>query len=178
MPDHSLLFSFPFPPALTRYPSSEKLYTICAFFLCLDARVCVPHGPVVVCFLFFVSSFSGDFFIPAFQCPHLVERIGTLGDGGKWVCGLDRVAKQDRCVIYSFGIAFFFIRAHVMFKMIWYKGINGESSFEQSLLQRVPGCEVWGYDFSVKGVRDFFFFNSLSLFSSLLTDFAFDLVGT
>jgi len=55
-----------------------------------------------------------------------------LGDGGKWVCGLDRVAKQDKCVIYSFGI-------------------NGESSFEQSLLQRVPGCEVWGYDFSVKG---------------------------
>jgi Methyltransferase domain len=46
---------------------------------------------------------KGDFFIPAFQCPHRVERIGTLGDGGKWVCGLDRVAKQDKCVIYSFG---------------------------------------------------------------------------
>lgn len=47
--------------------------------------------------------FSGDFFIPAFQCPHQVERIGTLGDGGKWVCGMDRVVKQDKCVIYSFG---------------------------------------------------------------------------
>jgi len=46
----------------------------------------------------------GDFFIPAFQCPHKVERVGTLGDGGKWVCGLDRVAKQDKCVIYSFGL--------------------------------------------------------------------------
>jgi Methyltransferase domain len=45
----------------------------------------------------------GDFFIPAFQCPHLVERIGTLGDGGKWVCGMDRVEKQKKCVIYSFG---------------------------------------------------------------------------
>jgi hypothetical protein len=32
-------------------------------------------------------------------------------------------------------------------------GINGESSFEQGLLQRAPGCEVWGYDFSVTGVR-------------------------
>jgi len=73
-----------------------------------------------------------DFFIPAFQCPHRVERIGTLGDGGKWVCGIDRVAKQDKCVIYSFGI-------------------NGESSFESSLLNRAPNCEIWGYDFSVNG---------------------------
>ncbi|KAI9437659.1 methyltransferase domain-containing protein [Lactarius indigo] len=71
-----------------------------------------------------------DFFIPAFQCPHRVQRIGTLGDGGKWVCGLDRVAKQDKCVIYSFGI-------------------NDESSFESTLLKRAPGCEVWGYDYSV-----------------------------
>ncbi|KAI9455892.1 methyltransferase domain-containing protein [Russula earlei] len=71
-----------------------------------------------------------DFFIPAFQCPHRVERIGTLGDGGKWVCGMDRLAKQDKCVIYSFGV-------------------NDESSFESSLLKRAPGCEVWGYDYSV-----------------------------
>src|SRR5712691_5504595 len=48
--------------------------------------------------------FPGDFFTPAFQCPHRVERVGTLGDGGKWVCGLDRVAKQKHCVIYSFGL--------------------------------------------------------------------------
>jgi hypothetical protein len=47
----------------------------------------------------------GDFFIPAFQCPHRVERIGTLGDGGKWTCGVDRLAKQDKCVIYSFGLS-------------------------------------------------------------------------
>jgi len=71
-----------------------------------------------------------DFFIPSYQCPHRFERVGILGDGGKWVCGLDRVAKQDKCVIYSFGV-------------------NGESSFEQSLLRRAPGCEVWGYDYSV-----------------------------
>ncbi|EMD33741.1 hypothetical protein CERSUDRAFT_67883 [Gelatoporia subvermispora B] len=72
-----------------------------------------------------------DFFIPAFQCPHHVERVGTMGDGGKWVCGLERIARQKECVIYSFGI-------------------NGESSFEAELLQRAPGCQVWGYDFSVK----------------------------
>jgi len=71
-----------------------------------------------------------DFFIPAFQCPHHVERIGQRGDGGKWVCGVERVARQDKCVVYSFGI-------------------NGESSFESALLTRAPGCEVWGYDYSV-----------------------------
>jgi len=73
-----------------------------------------------------------DFFTAAFQCPHRVERVGTLADGGKWVCGLERVAKQKQCVIYSFGI-------------------NGESSFERDLLLRAPGCEAWGYDYSVDG---------------------------
>jgi len=72
-----------------------------------------------------------DFFVPAFQCPHRVERVGTLGDGGKWVCGLDRVAKQDKCVIYSFGV-------------------NHESSFESALLKRAPSCEIWGYDYDVE----------------------------
>ncbi|THH26618.1 hypothetical protein EUX98_g7567 [Antrodiella citrinella] len=74
-----------------------------------------------------------DFFIPAFQCPHRVERIGNLGDGGKWVCGLDRVAKQKECVIYSFGL-------------------NGEVSFEAELLQLAPGCQLWGYDYSVQSI--------------------------
>jgi len=73
-----------------------------------------------------------DFFIPTFRCPHRLERIGVIGDGGKWVCGLQRVANQKKCVIYSFGV-------------------NGESSFEATLLKRAPNCEVWGYDFSVGG---------------------------
>jgi len=46
---------------------------------------------------------TGDFFIASFQCPHHVERIGALGDGGKWVCGVERLARQKKCVIYSFG---------------------------------------------------------------------------
>jgi len=71
-----------------------------------------------------------DFFTPSFQCPHAVERIGINADGGKYVCGLHRIANKPDCVIYSFGI-------------------NGESSFEAELLQRTSGCQVWGYDFSV-----------------------------
>jgi hypothetical protein len=32
-------------------------------------------------------------------------------------------------------------------------GVNIDSSFEAALLRRAPGCEVWGYDFSVVNVR-------------------------
>jgi len=70
-----------------------------------------------------------DFFLPAFRCPYKVQRVGTLGDGGKWVCGLDKVAQHRKCVVYSVGV-------------------NGESSFEAELLEST-NCEVWGYDFSV-----------------------------
>ncbi|KAH9021687.1 hypothetical protein EDB83DRAFT_2431078, partial [Lactarius deliciosus] len=43
---------------------------------------------------------------------------------------MERIAKQEKCVIYSFGI-------------------NGKSSFEAALLERAQGCEVWGYDFTM-----------------------------
>jgi len=71
-----------------------------------------------------------DFFLPSFRCPHRLERIGIMGDGGKWVCGLERIAPKKQCVIYSFGV-------------------NGESSFEADIMKTAPGCEVYGYDFSV-----------------------------
>lgn len=44
-----------------------------------------------------------DFFPPAFSCPHQVTREGALGNGGKWLCGLDRVKHKKDCVVYSFG---------------------------------------------------------------------------
>lgn len=44
-----------------------------------------------------------DFFPAAFNCPHTVERIGNLGVGGKWVCGLDRLVDKKDCIVYSFG---------------------------------------------------------------------------
>jgi hypothetical protein len=73
-----------------------------------------------------------DYFPAAFNCPHEVRRIGILGDGGKWVCGLSRVTEKPDCVVYSVGI-------------------NYESSFEADLLLNTNHCKVWGYDFSVKG---------------------------
>ncbi|KAH7916618.1 methyltransferase domain-containing protein [Hygrophoropsis aurantiaca] len=72
-----------------------------------------------------------DFFLPSFRCPHRLERVGIMGDGGKWFCGLERIAPKKSCVMYSFGV-------------------NGESSFEADILKAAPGCEVYGYDFSVK----------------------------
>jgi hypothetical protein len=71
-----------------------------------------------------------DFIIPAFSCPFPVRRIGTLGDGGKWVCGFDRVVKQPECVVYSFGV-------------------ERESSFEAEILTKSQSCKIYGYDYSV-----------------------------
>ncbi|PVH80514.1 hypothetical protein DL98DRAFT_491330 [Cadophora sp. DSE1049] len=70
--------------------------------------------------------------VPAsWNCPYEVERIGRMGDGGKWVCGMSRYEKKSRpCVLYSFGV-------------------QNESSFEQEMLERT-NCEIWGYDFSVE----------------------------
>ena len=48
---------------------------------------------------------AGDFFPPTFNCPHRVDRIGVIGDGGKWVCGIEVVAMKQECVIYSIGEA-------------------------------------------------------------------------
>ncbi|KAK7455844.1 hypothetical protein VKT23_010881 [Stygiomarasmius scandens] len=71
-----------------------------------------------------------DFFPATYNCPHELRRVGALGDGGKWVCGLSRVEDKPNCVVYSVGI-------------------NHESSFEAELLANTEHCQVWGYDFSV-----------------------------
>ncbi len=76
-----------------------------------------------------------------------------LGDGGKWVCGMERIAKQEKCVIYSFGASNLASSLAARGLIVGCAGINGESSFEAALLERAPGCEVWGYDFTVDSVR-------------------------
>ncbi|KAH8724641.1 methyltransferase domain-containing protein [Phaeosphaeriaceae sp. PMI808] len=95
-----------------------------------------------------------DFFPATWTCPHDFQRVGRLGDGGKWVCGMSIYESlpapnfataenvevrevsspltEGELVIYSFGI-------------------NGESSFEAEMLERVPSARIWGYDFSVEG---------------------------
>jgi len=68
-----------------------------------------------------------DFFPPAFNCPYELERVGALGDGGKWTCGLSRIAEKPDCIVYSFGT-------------------NYESSWENEVLARSRNCQIWAYD--------------------------------
>jgi len=66
----------------------------------------------------------------------MVQRIGPIGDGGKWVCGIERYQDQDpsspSCVLYSFGI-------------------STETNFEIEMLQ-TTNCEIFAYDASVDKV--------------------------
>ncbi|KAJ7816178.1 methyltransferase domain-containing protein [Mycena leptocephala] len=71
-----------------------------------------------------------DLYGPAFSCPFPVYRVGTMGDGGKWVCGLERATHHRNCVIYSMGV-------------------ERQSSFEQEVLRQSPDCQVYGFDYSV-----------------------------
>ncbi|CAL8117814.1 unnamed protein product [Orchesella dallaii] len=56
-----------------------------------------------------------NFFPPAFNCPFMLERVGRLGHGGKWICGLElyeyspskvsNIIREspEECTIYIFG---------------------------------------------------------------------------
>jgi len=68
-----------------------------------------------------------DFFPPAFFCPHELERVGELGDGGKWVCGISQLQEQEDCIVYSVGPP-------------------AEASFEAELLARTRHCQVFIFD--------------------------------
>ncbi|KAH9069679.1 hypothetical protein EDB83DRAFT_384626 [Lactarius deliciosus] len=124
-----------------KYPTHGEYYTTCA------SSIRPPYRPT--------GHRDGGLFHSGFPVPHRVQRVGTLGDGGKWVCGLDRVVKQEKCVIYSFGLFLLFVLLFLGFQRgltwasVYVIGINGESSFESTLLKRAPGCEAWGYDYSV-----------------------------
>lgn len=76
-----------------------------------------------------------DFVRPSFFCPHDLERVGSLGDGGKVVCGMSRYerasSEKDRpeLIIYSLGV-------------------EQDSRFEADFLERT-NARIWGYDYSV-----------------------------
>ncbi|KAF8119469.1 hypothetical protein EV363DRAFT_1508080 [Boletus edulis] len=66
-----------------------------------------------------------DFFLPYFRCPHHVDASKSAANG----C-VDCIIPRKKRVIYSFGF-------------------KGESSFEADIMKVVPGCELYGYGFSV-----------------------------
>ncbi|KAF8939967.1 hypothetical protein BGZ47_007926 [Haplosporangium gracile] len=72
------------------------------------------------------------YFQPSFNCPHEVERVGRLNDGGKWMCGmtiLESMKKEEKCVIYSLGVF-------------------DDSSWEKEMIDRT-NCQVFAFDASV-----------------------------
>lgn len=73
-----------------------------------------------------------DFFPATYTCPHDIQRVGRLGDGGKWVCGMSlfESRKAPETIIYSFGV-------------------NDESTFEAEMLARIPSAHIYAYDYSV-----------------------------
>jgi hypothetical protein len=94
-----------------------------------------------------------DLFPPEVSCPD-IERVGNIGEGGKWVCGLSWLKKQklqeaatstsplrggsseSPCVIYSYGVSI-------------------ETSFEQHMLSFPElKCEIFAFDPTVARVKN------------------------
>ena len=67
-----------------------------------------------------------DPFRDFYQCPAVLEKVGSMSDGGKWVCGVDSFLQRPSCVVYSFGS-------------------KGDTSFEESIIENTA-CSVWTFD--------------------------------
>ncbi len=67
-----------------------------------------------------------DPFRDIYRCPAVMEKLGKLSDGGKWVCGVDSFLQRPGCVVYSFGS-------------------DGDTSFEEAILNRTA-CAVFTFD--------------------------------
>ena len=66
-----------------------------------------------------------DPFRAFYSCP-VQEKVGALGDGGKWVCSKHALLSMPGCTVYSVGS-------------------NGDTSFEQAILSETA-CEVHTFD--------------------------------
>ena len=81
-------------------------------------QISVGHGPKIRIW---------DYFGPAYNCPSK-ERVGKIGDGGKWLCGVRTwLREKPNCVVYSFGS-------------------KGEVSFELGVASKLPNCEIHIFD--------------------------------
>lgn len=73
--------------------------------------------------------FYQNHFEPEFACQH-ERRIGSVGDGGKWICDPHRIANQidKKCLVYSIGS-------------------NNDFTFEMSVQQNIgEDCEIHTFD--------------------------------
>jgi hypothetical protein len=72
------------------------------------------------------SFFFLDNWTPNFHCSN-ARRIGTTGEGGKWVCDPNQLKSRNDCLVYS-------------------AGSNGEFGFELGMKQAMPHCEIHTFD--------------------------------
>ncbi|CAG8972101.1 hypothetical protein HYALB_00011233 [Hymenoscyphus albidus] len=84
-----------------------------------------------------------DFFPPVYTCPHDIQRVGHLGDGGKWVCGMSLYENRPAPPVSKAG------KRTKPGTVIYSFGVNGDSSFEAEMLARVPSAEIFAYDYTV-----------------------------
>ena len=94
-----------------------------------------------------------DFFPATWTCPHDIQRVGRLGDGGKWVCGMSvyESLPAQKAIRENVEVREEAAKAQDEGLVIYSFGINAESSFEAEMLERLPAARIWGYDFSVEG---------------------------
>jgi hypothetical protein len=85
-----------------------------------------------------------DFFPETYACPHDIQRLGRLGDGGKWVYGMSLYeAKPGFAISNSFHKDLVTPRDnHLSF------GVNDESTFEAEMLGRIPSAQMLAFNFS------------------------------
>ena len=69
-------------------------------------------------------------FTEYYACPAQLSKSPLLAeklDGGKWICGLEKIAEKPRCVVYSFGS-------------------QGNFDFETAVHRTAPQCEIHTFD--------------------------------
>ncbi|KFY30131.1 hypothetical protein V493_02114 [Pseudogymnoascus sp. VKM F-4281 (FW-2241)] len=108
---HNLLSEWRYPEIMPLFPaSSPKKY---------------PASPYSI----------WDFVPASWTCPYEMERIGRMGDGGKWVCGITSQATASQPSWYNSKL----LPTHA----------NGAFlRSEDETIERTH-CEIWAYDFSV-----------------------------
>lgn len=72
------------------------------------------------------SFFFLDNWGPNFHCSN-ARRIGSTGEGGKWVCDPYQLKSRHNCLVYS-------------------AGSNGEYGFEFGMKHHMPHCEIHTFD--------------------------------
>ena len=73
-----------------------------------------------------------DFVLASYTCPHVIQRVGRLGDGGKWSLFTkpnqhpqypnNHTSPHLETIIYSFGV-------------------NDQSTFEAEMLVQIPSAQ-------------------------------------